>query len=125
MSGVTWKLDEDLKTVTITFPSTPPVAIKMDADGAARMMQDLGEFRARMKPEIPSTYQTGQKCEAVPYPAWRSEPELMQGNSVLHIRDPRFGWRHYIFSKEDVQKLIAQLQAQLNARPETHSDKLN
>ena len=31
MEGPNWKLDDDLRTVTVTFPTDPPVALKLDA----------------------------------------------------------------------------------------------
>jgi hypothetical protein len=58
--------------------------------------QKLGEFRANMKPEVPRTWAAGQTIHAVPDPAWMTEPDALMGNSILLIRDPRFGWLHYL-----------------------------
>ena len=79
-----------------------------------------------MKPEIPMTYAMGQKVAAIPDPAWVTEAELMQGNTVLHIRDPRYGWLYYMIPKEEARKLVGFLQAQVDAPfPEPQSDKVN
>ena len=115
MSGPNWKLEDDYKTVTITFPTDPPVALRIDLDGVEDMLKNLGDFRAAMKPEVPKTFALGQKVLAVPDPAWVTEPELMVGNSVLHVRDPRFGWLHYMVPREEAKKLVGFLQAQVDA----------
>ena len=32
MNGPAWNLDDDLKTITVTFPTDPPVQLKLDAE---------------------------------------------------------------------------------------------
>jgi hypothetical protein len=117
MSGPNWKLDEDGKTVTLTFPTEPPVALKLDAVQVDDLLRNLGIFRGSMKPEVPTKYALGLKVEAVPDPAWMTEPDLMLGDSLLHIRDPRFGWLHYLIPKTEAKKLAEFLQTQANAPP--------
>jgi hypothetical protein len=43
----------------------------------------------------------------------------MLGNSLLHIRDPRYGWLHYWIPKGEAAKLAKALQAQVDAPPPT------
>lgn len=86
MSGTEWKLDNDYKTVTITFPTDPPVDIRLDTSQIDEHLQRLGQFRSRMKPDIAFDWALGQKVGAVPDPRYVTEPEVMQGNSLLHIR---------------------------------------
>jgi hypothetical protein len=117
MSGPNWKLDEDGKSVTLTFPTEPPVAFKLDHLQVDDLLRNLGIFRGSMKPEVPTEYALGQKVEAVPNPAWSTEPDLMMGDSLLHIRDPRFGWLHYLIPKGEAKKLAGFLQNQANAPP--------
>lgn len=117
MSGPNWKLEDDLKTVTVTFPSNPPVAIQISVSELELMLENLGEFRALMQPEIPRSWPMGQKFEAVSDPMWVTEPEMMQGNSVVHIRDPRYGWLHYMIPREEAKKLAAYLQKQAETLP--------
>jgi hypothetical protein len=115
MSGPNWKLEDDYKTVTVTFPTDPPVGLKLDAAGVDDMLENLGEFRANMTPGVPDTWAPGQTFGAVPDPRWVTEPDAMMGNSVLHIRDPRYGWLHYMIPREEARKLIGYLQNQVNA----------
>jgi hypothetical protein len=42
---------------------------------------------------------------AVLDPRWYSEPDALLGESLLHIRDPRFGWLHYALPRESARAL--------------------
>lgn len=112
MVGPNWKLEDDLKTVTVTFPTNPPVALKLSVDGVDDMLRNLGEFRAVMAPEIVKSHPLGQKIAAIPDPAWASEPDAMFGQSLLHLRDPRYGWLHYLLPRSEADKLGQILQKQ-------------
>ena len=105
MLGVNWKLEDDLKSVTISFPSKPPVGLRFNTAEVDETLKNLGEFRASMQPPIPANWSLDQKVEAIPDPAWYTEPEMMMGNSILHIRDPRFGWLHFLLPRENARKL--------------------
>src|SRR3954447_18548109 len=89
MSDPHWKLEENYRLLTLSFPSSPPIAMKMEVRGIEEFLKNLGELRYAMKPEIPKTFARGQQVAAVPDPAWVTEPDVMQGNNILHIRDPR------------------------------------
>ena len=112
MTGPNWKLEDDLKTVTVTFPSDPPVALQLDAAAIDDMLKSLGEFRANMLPPHAPEFALGQTFLSVPNPAWATEPDAMLGNSILHLRDPRFGWLHYMIPKEQAGKLADYLKVQ-------------
>jgi hypothetical protein len=96
MSGTTWTLEDDLNTVTVSFATNPPVALKLNASYVEDMLKNLGEFRALKQPVVPSDWTLSQQVQAIPNPRWFAEPEMMLGNTVLHLRDPRFGWLHYM-----------------------------
>jgi hypothetical protein len=116
MSGPDWKLEDDLTTVTVTFPSVPVVQLKLDAAGIDDLLKNLGDFRGVMKPAVPIQNPLGQKTKAVFGPAWASEPEVMGGDSLLHIRDPRYGWLHYLLPRSDAANLAKHLQIQVDTR---------
>ncbi|MDP3553080.1 hypothetical protein [Methylocystis sp.] len=105
MESPNWKLEDDLKTVTLTFPSSPPVALRLSTTDVDDLLRNLGLFRGAMKPEIADKFDLGQKVEAVPDPKWVTEPDILRGDSLLHIRDPRFGWLHYLLPKAEAEKL--------------------
>ena len=49
----------DYKTVTITFPTEPPVALRLDAAQVDDLLSNLGSFRGAMKPEVARKYGGG------------------------------------------------------------------
>ena len=105
MTVTNWHIEDDRKTVTITFPTTPLIALKWDTDVVSEHLGKLGEFRALMQPEVGTTWAPGQLFRAIIDPVWSTEPEVMEGNSVLHVRDPRFGWLHYVIPRHEARKL--------------------
>jgi hypothetical protein len=126
MAGPNWNLEPDLQTVTVTFPTDPPVALKLNIGDVETMLANLGEFRAHMLPTVPSAYQLGQKVGVIPNPAWATEPDLLNNDTLLHVRDPRFGWLHYLIPRQEAMKLVGFLQNQVAAPSlEQKSDKAN
>ena len=112
MSEPIWKLEDDLKTVTVTFPSDPPMTLKLDAAGVDLLLHGLGGLRTLMQPQPAPEFATGQEFVAVPDPSFSTETDGLHGNSVIHLRDPRFGWLHYMIPKEHARKLAVSLAMQ-------------
>src|SRR5260370_37552977 len=76
-----------------------------------------------MWPEVKKIYRSGQAVKAIPDPLWMTEPDANEGNTLLHIRDPRYGWLHYMIPREDARKLAAYIQNQVDPpRPRTIPD---
>jgi len=123
MTGPNWNLANDFKTVTVTFPTDPPVALKLDLSVIEDMLKNLGRFRGQMQPEVPKQYAMGQKVEAIHDPAWVTEPDALMGNSLLHVRDPRYGWLHYLLPREEARKLATFLQRQVDSPPPGQSQR--
>jgi hypothetical protein len=115
MSGPNWKLEEDGETITISFPTSPRVAIEWKTATVDDHLQKLGELRTQMKPEISRTFPFGQLVKTIPDPIFRTEPDAMTGDTLLHIRDPRFGWLHYLIPKQEARKLVTAIQNQVDA----------
>jgi hypothetical protein len=115
--GPRWELSEDLKTVTVSFPTSPPTALKLDAAAVENMLVGVGELRAHMLPVPSAGHALGQAVKAVTDPRWASEFDLMLGGSLLHLRDPRFGWLHFLLPKPEARKLGTVLIAQADAPP--------
>jgi hypothetical protein len=105
MPGPNWKLEDDYKTVTVTFPTDPPATLKFDAAGIDDLLRGLGSLRLHMKPEIQAALVDGEKAEALTDPAWRTENEPLTGLPLLHIRDMRFGWVHYLLPQQEAAKM--------------------
>jgi hypothetical protein len=105
MSGLQFDLLED-GTVALTIPTQPEeTTVVLDTERVDEILKGLGNFRANMQPEVPREWQMGGKVTALPDPIWRTEPEMLQGNSLLHLRDPRYGWLHYVIPKAEAKKL--------------------
>lgn len=119
--GPNWSLSDDGKTVTVIFPSTPPVALRMDAEEVDNMLEKLAEFREQMILDHPTDYPPGQVSMFVPDPPWRSESDIMEGYPLLHILHPGFGWLHFAFPRHKAAKLAGFLQAQAKAPHEEPS----
>jgi hypothetical protein len=119
MSGPIWKLSDDVTAVTVTFPTHPPVAVKLNVAELTELQKNLGILRNNMKPAVSAAFEAGQRVEAITNPAWVAEPDAMLCNSLLHIRDPRYGWLHYWIPKSEAAKLAKALQAQVDAPPPT------
>jgi hypothetical protein len=117
MSGPNWRLEDDLKTVTVTFPTQPLVVLKLSVADIENMLEHLGAFRARMYPPREPSYAPGQKCECIQNPAWLTDPDALLGNTLFHLRDPRFGWQHYLIPREEARKLARVLQNQVDSPP--------
>src|SRR5258708_18310215 len=123
---VSWALEPDQKTVKVTFATSPPTVFQLDVAGVEKIQENLGKLRSLMQPAIPPDHGVGQKASAVPNPRWLAEPDVMRGDSLLHIRDPRYGWLHYLLPRSEAGKLATTLQAQADAPPvETASGKPN
>lgn len=122
-----WTISEDLKTVTLTVSTEPPIVLKWTVAGVDDILKNLGELRASMPPEFPRGYDRGQKVSnCVPDPIWVTEPDAMMGNSLLHIRDPRYGWLHYLLPRDEAKKLGGYLQQQADEPPPgQHTGKAN
>ena len=127
MSEPEWKLEDGYKTVTVTFPSDPPVALRLDVGAVEEILRNLGQFRDQMKPAVAPTFAMGQKVGAVPDPAWVTEADLLRGHSLLHLRDPRYGWLHYLLPPHEAQKLgeLLQKQAELAGAQQAPPAKTN
>lgn len=115
MPKINWNLERDRRTVTVTFSDQSGGSIQLDAAGVEEVLRNLGQFRSVMAPDAPAEWPAARAVAAVPDPHWRVEPELMSGESLLHVRDPRFGWLHFLLPKESARLLGRALTAQAEA----------
>ena len=112
MTVPNWRLEDDHKSVRVAFPTDPPVVLRFGIAGIGEILKNLGDFRGMMKPEVPLKIDNGQKVQPVRNPIWTIEPDAERGNSLLHIRDPRYGWLHYQLPHTEASKLGGLLQTQ-------------
>ena len=100
-----WELDQELSTLTISFPTDPPVALVLDAAAVSELIEGAGQVRAKMATPHSEDWQAGQMVDAVLDPRWYSEPDALLEESLLHIRDPRYGWLHYALPRQSAKAL--------------------
>ncbi len=125
MTGPNWELSDDCTHITVTFPTDPPVALKLDAQAVDEHLANMGEMRAHMLPEHAPDWALGQKVGVIPNPRWVTEPEMLEGNSLVHVRDPRFGWLHYLIPRDAARKLSDYLRVQADQPPEQTPERTN
>lgn len=105
MSGLKFELRSD-GMVSMTIPTEPEeTTVVIDTGTVVDILNNLGDFRSAMKPEVPKEWKPGQKVLAQVDPIWYTEPEMMQGNTLLHLRDQRYGWLHYLIPRPEAKKL--------------------
>jgi hypothetical protein len=95
----------DRETVTLSDEARSDLAIELDVAQIDRLLQALGDMRARMQPKIAPDWQPGRSVQAVTNPRFSAEVPPDEDFTVLHLRDPRFGWLHYSLPSAECGKL--------------------
>src|SRR5260370_7649885 len=90
--GPNWKLEDNQRHVTVTFPTTPPVALQLDVAGLEDILTHLGDFRSVMWPEVTKIYRSGQPMKAIPDLLCMTEPHANQAHTLLHIPYPPYAY---------------------------------
>ena len=117
MRGPTYKLEDDRKMLMVSIPDISPIQLQLSSAGVDGLIKTLGEMRAHMAPEICKSYAAGQATRCMLNPMWVTEPDALAGDTLLHIRDRRYVWLHYLIPREEARRLATIIQKQVN-RPE-------
>jgi hypothetical protein len=117
MAKTNWKLSGHVDTVTVTFQADRLFDVELDAGDIDGLLKNLGELRAMMQPAHPLYFQKDQDTNFIVDPRWEWEHEPMLDQGVLRIRDPRFGWLHYVISGDTARKLAEILAYQTHLPP--------
>jgi hypothetical protein len=114
-SSINWNVSEDHRSVTLSVDATPTATY--DAAQVEGILAGLGQVRASMLPVYPPNYELGQPIiQAARDPGLATELAT-DGHTMLHIRDPRYGWLHFAISREAAGKLAAALRKQVDNPP--------
>lgn len=114
------EIAQDLTTIDIKFQGAP------DEDWyvttfKARALEDLlgylGAARTGLKPPVSPEWALGQNVKCFRNPVWSFELEPLAGDLVLHLRDERFGWLHYVIDKDECGKFAGIFAAVACAAP--------
>jgi hypothetical protein len=117
MANIEWNVDAEKGEVRVTFPTDPPATLLMDTNDVVEMLELLGKARVTLKPPVPQTSPPGPKFVSIGDPLWRCENEPMNGDSLLHLRDPRYGWLHFLLPRASAKHLGGVLIRQADAVP--------
>ena len=113
-----WRLSEDRSTAMLIAPTDPPLAMSFTAEALEGLLRSAMEMRASMAPPHAADWPTGGTVQAIRDPRVVSEPDR-NGDSVLHLRHPGYGWLHFILPKAHAAKL-ADLLRRLSEMPTQH-----
>jgi hypothetical protein len=114
MTEIDFTLSADRQTVTITFKTDPPATVTWPADAVDDMLRVLRDIRMNMAPAVVADLTQGQ-VTAVQDPRWVTEPDLLLGDSLLHLRDPGYGWLHYMIPRHEAHRLAEFLRKQADS----------
>lgn len=107
---LTWRLENG--KLVILLPDGPTLVL--DTPQLIDLIEQLATLRGVLG-LVPQDYALGQICHTtVPNPGWATEPEALTGDSIIHLRDPRYGWLHYLIPREQALRLGDILQIQAN-----------
>ena len=116
----TFAIDDDLETLLITHDqATPmPCAVQYTTAEVEALLSTVGCARRGMLPPIPEKWAPSQQVtEAIRDPKLYLETENFNGDPVLRIRHPHFGWLHFVFSRSKAAGLGRALIVRANADP--------
>ena len=112
MPKTSWKLSGHVDTVTITFQAGRLFDVELDADEIDGLLKNLAELRAMMQPAHSFDFAKDENTDFIVDPRWEYVDEPLLDQRVLHIRDPRFGWLHYVISDDSARRLAEALISQ-------------
>jgi len=115
------RLSKDRKRARLTFPNA---TFDLEVEGIKDLIALLGATRSAMLPEEPAGFVPPKSLHAIPEPGLTVERERLNGDVLLHLRDPRFGWLHYCLSRQLAERLGTHL-LNLAQQPDTASGKPN
>lgn len=106
MTDTTWQIADDRKTVEVTLDGN---ALTLTTHQVELLIAGLGHMRSKMVPEVSKQWDTRTPLRAQPDPAWVLEPGGMVDGVLLHLRNTKFGWLHYVIPTDEAKKLASGL----------------
>ena len=100
-----WKLDDDKKMITVTFPTEPPTFYKLNTSIVDDLIRSVGRLRSHMLPQHRYEDAGPKIVDTIINPRWAVECEVLSGDILLHIHDPRYGTLSFLLPREGAGKL--------------------
>ncbi len=104
--------DEDRGGVLLHYPEPLPQLLRRTTKSVEQEIAGLGDLRANLVPAVPETW-PGGVCTCLRNPAYSVEMSALD-EVMIHVRDERFGWLHYVMSREQATQfaeMIVKVQA--------------
>ena len=105
MSDFTWKTTEDRTIAILQFTNNKSIELVLKAEDVDRLLKALGDMRGTMVPPHPASLPRDGKVLALTDPAWLITNEIMAGEPLMQIRDHRYGWIAFKFTRAAAVKL--------------------
>lgn len=93
----------------------PPQTSMMTTSEVDETLVAFGRCRAVMLPAYPDTWPRDQAVECDRDPKFDFANDHLAGDVLFRIRDERFGWRHYIITKDKAAEIGAMFSCLANA----------
>lgn len=88
------------------------LAGKLTTEDLEKLIEQLWIMRAHREPEIPRQPPLMRQVQAVPDPNYWTEPDQMNGTTLLAFRHPGLGWLWFSLPVAERMRLIQLLQSQ-------------
>jgi hypothetical protein len=109
-------LSDDQTKLFISYGGHADLTVELGTTQVDEMLAAVAQWRAKMYPAIPDSYDQKIHLTAEKNPQWYTEPEMSMGGSLLHLRHPAFGWLSSWLPRPEAAKLAKFLQAQDEAQ---------
>jgi hypothetical protein len=112
-------ISEDGATMTIAYDKViVPISITYTTEQVEEQLSAWGLARGNMLPPIPEQWTSSQQItDAIRDPKLHLETESLNGDPVLRIRHPHFGWISFVFSRNEAAGLGQALIVRATAEP--------
>jgi hypothetical protein len=103
--------------VMLTYAKAPAAVCIKSTAVVESDIAVLGLARTRLLPAVPESWPGGRVAGCYRDPAYSIEHDALAGDVLIHLRDERFGWLHYIVTRDRALDFANRILAQLDAPP--------
>ena len=103
--------------VMLTYAKAPAAVCIKSTAVVQSDIAVLGLARTRLLPAVPESWPGGLVAGCYRDPAYSIEHDALAGDVLIHLRDERFGWLHYIVTRDRALDFANRILAQLDAPP--------
>ncbi len=111
-----WTMNQEKTIATVKLPSNPPATLTLDVTQVEKMINELAQMRAEMKPPRPTGAPApGTTINVATKGRWWVQPD---GTGVdLAILHPGYGWVGLELDQHDIEELNRRLSLAIHRAP--------